>query len=220
MSRIIKIEKKILEKNDEIAARLKARFKERGLPVINIMSSPGAGKTSLLASTIKKLNGSLAIGIIVGDIATDHDAQILEDAGASWVIQINTGGRCHLEAGMIEKAFADAPDGLNILIIENIGNLVCPAGFDLGESETVMLSALTEGIDKPKKYPGMYRACSRLIINKIDLEEALELKTEDFEKEALIVNPNLKIFRTSAKTGAGLEEWCGWLKSVSANGGG
>ncbi len=214
MSRTVKIEKKILEKNDTIAARLRNNFAKRKLAVINIMSSPGAGKTTLLAETIKKLSGRISIGIIVGDIATDHDAKILEDAGAFWAIQINTGGRCHLEAGMIEAVMELAPEKLNLLIIENIGNLVCPAGYDLGENVTVMLGALTEGIDKPKKYPGMYRACSRLVINKTDLENALDIKADDFEKEALMVNPKLEIFKTSAKTGNGMNEWCGWIASL------
>ncbi len=214
MSRTIKIEKKILEKNDVIAARLRDEFTKRKLAVVNIMSSPGAGKTTLLEETVKKLAGKISIGIIEGDIATDRDARRVEEAGADWVVQINTGGRCHLEAGMVEQALQTAPASLDILIVENIGNLVCPAGFDLGEDEGVMLASLTEGMDKPKKYPGMYRACGTLVINKVDLAPVLEMDVGEFEREALTVNPKLKLFRTSAKRGDGLDEWCGWLGSL------
>jgi len=214
MTRTVTIEKKILEKNDTVAARVRARFQSENLAVVNIMSSPGAGKTTLLAETVKRFSTSIRTGVIVGDIATDHDAKIIEAAGAHWVVQINTAGRCHLEAGMIEQAVAEMSKGLDLLIIENIGNLVCPAGFDLGEDYRVMLAALTEGTDKPKKYPGMYRACSHLVINKIDLESALGVSGESFEHEALQTNPKLEIFRTSAKNGDGLDRWCDWLRSV------
>ncbi|MDH5542168.1 MAG: hydrogenase nickel incorporation protein HypB [Nitrospinota bacterium] len=215
MTKIIKVEKKILEKNDIAATRLREKFGALGIAVVNIMSSPGAGKTTLLAETIKKLKGKLSIGVIAGDIATDHDAKILEDAGAEWAVQINTGGRCHLEAVMVEESLDGIPEGIRLLIIENIGNLVCPAGYDLGENYTVMLGALTEGADKPKKYPGMYRACSHLVINKIDLEDALGVTADSYEREALEVNPSLATFRTSAKTGEGLDSWCDWLFSVA-----
>jgi len=215
MTRIVKIEKKILEKNDIVAARLREKFKSLGIAAINVMSSPGAGKTTLLANTINNLKGRLRIGVIAGDIATDHDAKMLEDAGAVWAVQINTGGRCHLEASMIEEALDGIPANVELLIIENIGNLVCPAGFDLGENFNVMLGALTEGADKPKKYPGMYRACSHLVINKTDLEDALGVTADSFEAEALQVNPALKIFRTSARNSNGLDLWCKWLVSVA-----
>jgi hydrogenase nickel incorporation protein HypB len=218
MSRTIRIEKRILEKNDVIAARLRDEFTKRKLAVINIMSSPGAGKTTLLEETVKKLAGKISIGLIEGDIATDHDARRVEEAGADWVVQINTGGRCHLEAGMIEQALQTAPESLNLLVVENIGNLVCPAGFDLGEDERVMLASLTEGMDKPKKYPGMYRACETLVINKVDLAPVLEMDVGEFEREALTVNPQLKVFRTSAKRGDGLDEWCDWLGSLVKSG--
>jgi len=218
MSRTIRIEKRILEKNDVIAARLRDEFTKRKLAVINIMSSPGAGKTTLLEETVKKLAGKISIGLIEGDIATDHDARRVEEAGADWVVQINTGGRCHLEAGMIEQALQTAPKSLDMLVVENIGNLVCPAGFDLGEDERVMLASLTEGMDKPKKYPGMYRACETLVINKVDLAPVLEMDVGEFEREALTVNPQLKVFRTSAKRGDGLDEWCDWLGSLVKSG--
>ncbi len=218
MSRTIKIEKSILEKNDVVAVRLRKMFSGRKLAVINIMSSPGAGKTTLLVETLKRLAPRIYIGVIEGDIATDHDAKKVEQAGAAWVVQINTGGRCHLEASMVEKAFNGAPDGLDLLIIENVGNLVCPSGFDLGEGHRVMLGALTEGLDKPKKYPGMFRACGYLVINKTDLASFLNIDVSDYEKEALAVNPDLKIFKTSATSGDGMDEWLGWLESLVIKG--
>ena len=218
MTRTIKIEKSILEKNDVVAARIRERFKSKNLTVINIMSSPGAGKTTLLVETIKRLSSEISIGVIEGDIATDHDAQKVEEAGAAWVAQINTGGRCHLEASMVEKAYEGASDDLGLLIIENVGNLVCPSGFDLGEDHRVMLGALTEGLDKPKKYPGMYRACGYLVINKIDLASVLNIDVSEYEKEALAVNPDLKVFKTSATRGDGLDEWRRWLESLVKKG--
>ena len=214
MSKIVRLEKKILEKNDEVAARLRKKFNGLGLKVINIMSSPGAGKTTLLEETIKRISNRVSLGIIVGDLATDLDAARMERAGCAAVVQINSGGRCHLEAAMVEKAYEEVKGKLDILIIENIGNLVCPAGFDLGEDERVMVAALTEGLDKPKKYPGMYRQCGHLVINKIDLAQVLNIDPEQFEHEALTVNPKLRVFKTSAANGNGLGEWCGWLESM------
>ena len=214
MSKIVRLEKKILEKNDEVAARMRKKFRGQGVKVINIMSSPGAGKTTLLEETIRRISKRISIGIIVGDIATDLDAARMEKAGCTTVVQINSGGRCHLEAAMVEKAFDEVEGKLDILIIENIGNLVCPAGFDLGEDERVMVAALTEGLDKPKKYPGMYRQCGYVVINKIDLAQVLNIDPEEFEREALSVNPKLRVFKTSATNGAGLDEWCGWLESM------
>ena len=193
---------------------MRKRFSDHHVKVINIMSSPGAGKTTILEETIKRISKKISIGIIVGDIATDLDAVRMEKAGCTSVVQINSGGRCHLEAAMIEKAYEEVEGKLNILIIENIGNLVCPAGFDLGEDERVMVAALTEGLDKPKKYPGMYRQCGYVVINKIDLAQAVNVAPEEFEREALSVNPKLRVFKTSATNGDGLDEWCGWLESL------
>lgn len=214
MSKIVRLEKKILEKNDEVAARVRKKFSDQHVKVINMMSSPGAGKTTLLEETIKRIPKKISIGIIVGDIATDLDAARMEKAGCTAVVQVNSGGRCHLEAAMVEKAYEEVEGKLDILIIENIGNLVCPAGFDLGEDERVMVAALTEGLDKPKKYPGMYRQCGYVVINKIDLAHVLNIEPEEFEREALSVNPKLRVFKTSATNGDGLDEWCGWLESI------
>jgi hydrogenase nickel incorporation protein HypB len=214
MSSIIKIEKNILETNNIIAARNRERYSVNRIMAANIMSSPGAGKTTLLEKTIKHLSGKVTAGVIEGDIATDNDAKRIEKAGADWVVQINTEGTCHLDAHMIEKAIDRMPEGLQLLIIENVGNLVCPAGFDLGEDIRIMLASITEGIDKPKKYPHMYRECDALVINKIDLAPVLDVAPDSYEKEALVVNPSLKVFKTSATKGNGVKEWCDWLLSL------
>lgn len=218
MSRTIRVEKSLLEKNDVAAERVRKRFTDAGTVVVNIMSSPGAGKTTLLEETVRRLKGTKKIGIIEGDIATDHDARRVEAAGAEWVVQINTGGACHLEAGMVEKALEGAPDGVELMIIENVGNLVCPSGFDLGDDWKVVVSALTEGLDKPKKYPGMFRKSHALALNKIDLAPYLDVPPDEFVAEALSVNPDLKVFRTSATKGDGLDEWCGWLAGLKKRG--
>jgi len=214
MSRIITVEKDILEANDTVAARNRKRFEEANLLVLNLMGTPGAGKTSLLEATVRTLSERIAIGVIEGDIATDCDALRIESAGASWVRQINTGGACHLEAGMIEMALEGMPAGLKVLVIENVGNLVCPASFDLGEKIRVMLASLTEGADKPKKYPGMFRKSDTLIINKIDLAPHLEVEPGMFAREALAVNPALRVFQISATQGQGISDWCGYLESA------
>ena len=214
MSRTILIEKKILEKNDIAAARVRQKLTAENTVAVNIMSSPGAGKTALLEETVRRLAGKMNIGVIEGDIATDNDARRVESAGAEWVVQINTGGACHLEAGMVERALETAPRGMELLIIENVGNLVCPSGFDLGDDWKVVMASVTEGLDKPKKYPGMYRKSHALVLNKIDLAPFVNVSPDAFVKEALEVNPALKVFFTSATKGNGVDEWCGWLATL------
>ncbi len=214
MSRTILIEKKILEKNDIVAARIRQKLTSDGTVVVNIMSSPGAGKTTLLEETVRRLAGRKSIGVIEGDIATDHDARRVEEAGAGWVVQINTGGACHLEAGMIEKALETAPEAMELLIIENVGNLVCPSGFDLGDDWKIVMASVTEGLDKPKKYPGMFRKSHALVVNKVDLAPYVNVDPEAYVKEALEVNPNLKVFLTAATKGTGVDEWCSWLSGL------
>jgi len=212
MSRTIRIEKKILEKNDVVAARLRQRFAR--VVVVNIMSSPGAGKTTLLEETVKRLAGETAVGVIEGDIATDNDAQRVERAGAAWVVQINTGGVCHLDAGMVEQALESMPEDLGLLVIENVGNLVCPSGFDLGDDYKIVMASVTEGLDKPKKYPGMYRKSHAMVLNKVDLAPYVNVDPAAFVKEATDVNPALKVFKTSATAGTGLDDWCDWLSTL------
>lgn len=214
MSRTILIEKKILEKNDIAAARVRQKLVAENTVAVNIMSGPGAGKTALLEETVRRLAGKMNIGVIEGDIATDNDARRVESAGAEWVVQINTGGACHLEAGMVERALETAPRRMELLIIENVGNLVCPSSFDLGDDWKVVMASVTEGLDKPKKYPGMYRKSHALVLNKMDLAPFVNVSPDAFVKEALEVNPALKVFLTSATKGDGVDEWCGWLSTL------
>jgi hydrogenase nickel incorporation protein HypB len=210
----VKVVTNILEANDRIAAENKKIFHEAGVYVINIMSGPGAGKTSLLERTITEFDGKTKIGVIEGDIAGSDDAERIEKLGIP-VIQINTGGGCHLDANMIREVLDDLPlKDLDLLIIENVGNLVCPAEFKLGEDMNVMLLSIAEGHDKPLKYPLMFQESSVLILNKIDLLPYTNVDMEKIRKDSLSLNPKLKIFEVSCKTGAGISEWTNWLQSL------
>ena len=213
---VITIERKVLEKNDEVACQNRDMFSERGLFVINVVSSPGSGKTSLLERTLEQLKDKIKIAVIEGDVQTDFDAKRVERYNIP-VVQIVTNGGCHLEAKLVKDAF-DSMDlnDVKILVIENVGNLVCPAGYDLGENMKVVIVSTTEGDDKPLKYPKMFRNAPILIINKIDLLPYVDCNMEDLKNNALQINPSLKIFETSCTTGAGIPEWCQWLeKNVS-----
>ena len=213
---VITIERKVLEKNDEIARQNRDMFSERGMFVINVVSSPGSGKTSLLERTLEQLKDKIKIAVIEGDVQTDFDAKRVERYNVS-VVQIVTNGGCHLEAKLVKDALdnMDLID-VKILVIENVGNLVCPAGYDLGENMKVVIVSTTEGDDKPLKYPKMFRNAPILIINKIDLLPYVDCNMEDLKNNALQINPSLKIFETSCTTGAGIPEWCQWLeKNVS-----
>ena len=210
----IKVVTRIMEANDRIAAENRKAFDDAGVYVINIMSAPGAGKTSLIERTIKELNGKLKIGVIEGDIAGTDDAQRIENLGIP-VVQINTDGACHLDANMINEAMADLPlKDLDLLIVENVGNLVCPAEFKVGENIKVMLLSITEGDDKPLKYPLMFQESSALILNKIDLLPYTNASLDKIKKDSLSLNPHLKIFEVSCKTGEGTGEWAQWLLSL------
>jgi hydrogenase nickel incorporation protein HypB len=210
----VKLVTNILEANDRIAAENKKIFDEAGVYVMNIMSGPGAGKTSLLERTIKEFSGRIKIGVIEGDIAGSDDAQRIEKLGAP-VIQINTGGGCHLDANMIREVTDDLPlKDLDLLIIENVGNLVCPAEFKLGEDMKVMLLSIAEGHDKPLKYPLMFQESSALILNKTDLLPYTNVDLEKIRKDSLSLNPKLKIFEVSCKTGQGIKEWTDWVQTL------
>jgi hydrogenase nickel incorporation protein HypB len=203
-----------MEANDRIAAENRKLFDEAGVYVINIMSAPGAGKTSLIEKTIKELTNQLRVGVVEGDIAGTEDAERIESLGVP-VVQINTGGACHLDANMIHEALVDLPlRELDLLIIENVGNLVCPAEFKVGEDMKVMLLSVTEGDDKPLKYPLMFQESSALILNKIDLLPYTNADIEKIKKTSLSLNPSLKIFEVSCKTGEGIGEWTEWLQSL------
>jgi len=210
----VKVVTHILEANDRIAAENRKLFQETGVYVINIMSAPGAGKTSLIERTIRELSGKLKIGVIEGDIAGTDDAKRIAKLGIP-VDQINTGGACHLDANMINEVMADLPlKDLDLLIIENVGNLVCPAEFKVGENIKVMLLSIAEGDDKPLKYPLMFQESSALLLNKIDLLPYTNASIEKIKKNSLSLNPKLKIFEVSCKTGEGINKWVEWLQSL------
>ena len=207
----VKVATRILEANDRIALENRKVFDRAGVFVVNLMSGPGAGKTSLLERTLSS-KGDLRIGVIEGDIAGSDDAERIEKFGAP-VVQINTGGACHLDANMISDVLADLPlDDVDVLFIENVGNLVCPAEFKVGEDMKVMLLSIAEGHDKPLKYPLMFQESSALILNKIDLAPYTDVDMEKIKRDSLSLNPKLNIFELSCRTGQGVPEWISWLR--------
>ena len=208
---VITVERKVLEKNDQIANELRNKFRSRKIFVINLLSSPGSGKTSLIEKTVEQLKGKFNISVIVGDVQTDNDAMRIGKLNIP-VVQIITHGSCHLEAQLVRDAFKKIEDEpIDLLIIENVGNLVCPAGYDLGEDKKVVLLSTTEGDDKPLKYPAMFRNSSALVINKIDLLPYVNSSVEEIKKNAKSINYDLNIFELSCKTSEGIEDWCNWL---------
>ena len=207
----ISVVKDILEANERIARQNRELFDQKGVVVMNLMSSPGAGKTSLLERTIDGLKDTLSMGVIEGDIQSSQDAERIAQKGIP-VVQINTGGACHLDGNMIRDTFEQFDfDKLDLLVVENVGNLVCPAEFQVGEDFKAMILSVTEGDDKPSKYPLMFRESSVLLINKIDLLPYVDCSLEKIREEALNINPHLNIFPISCKTGEGLEAWFEWL---------
>ena len=209
----IKVLQDILNANDGIARRNQDRLDKHGILTINVMSSPGAGKTSLILQTINNLKSEARIAVIEGDIASSLDADKVHKQGVE-VVQINTAGGCHLDANMTEYALNNLPLGdIDLLLIENVGNLVCPAEFALGEHKRVMLLSLPEGDDKPYKYPLMFTEADVVLINKIDLLPYLEFNLSAFHKAVSGLNPEVKVFQVSCKTGEGLEDWLSWLQN-------
>ena len=209
----IKIVKNILDANDQMALENKKLFDEAGVVAINIMASPGAGKTSLILKTIDLLG--LPVAVVEGDIASTLDA---EKVGAKKVpvVQINTGGACHLDAAMIRKAVKKLSlKGARILFVENVGNLVCPAEFKLGESAKVVVASVPEGDDKPYKYPGMFSAATAIVLNKIDTLPVIDFDVRRFKKGVHAVNAGTPIFEVSCKTGQGLDSWIEWLRKLA-----
>jgi hydrogenase nickel incorporation protein HypB len=208
----VSVVRNILEANERIAELNKALFQEHHLLVINLMSSPGAGKTSLLEKTIDALKKDLRIGVIEGDIQSTSDAERIARKGVP-AVQINTGGACHLDGNMIRETFSEFDfSRLDLLVVENVGNLVCPAEFKVGEDFKVMILSVAEGDDKPSKYPLMFHESKVLLINKIDLLPYVECSVEKIIKDSLNINPELTIFQVSCKTGEGLGAWYGWLR--------
>ncbi len=206
---VITIEREVLKKNDDIAAENRSRL--NGIFTFNILSSPGSGKTSILEKTLGKMAGKFKISVIEGDVQTDNDARRIEKYNVP-VVQLNTMGGCHLDALQVKNAF-DRLDlsGIDMLIIENVGNLVCPAGYDLGEDLKVVVVSTTEGDDKPSKYPAMFRNSSVMLINKTDLLPYVDFSVDRVKENALKINPGLIFFETSCSDGNGIESWVGWL---------
>ena len=212
-STTISLEEKILQKNNLIAAQNRGWFQGRNILALNLVSSPGAGKTTLLTRTINDLKHQLPIHVIEGDQETANDALKIQETGCK-VVQINTGTGCHLEAAMVERGLQELNPPLNsVVMIENVGNLVCPALFDLGERAKVVILSVTEGEDKPIKYPHMFRASEIMILTKVDLLPYVQFDVERCLEYARTVNPRIQIFQVSAIAGAGLENWYEWLRS-------
>jgi hydrogenase nickel incorporation protein HypB len=210
--RIVTLEQDILAKNHVLAERNRGWFEGRGVLALNLMSSPGSGKTSLLEHTIRALGGELSISVVGGDQASANDAERIRAAGCA-VIQVNTGTGCHLEADMLARGVRQLdPQPGSLLMIENVGNLVCPALFDLGERAKVVMVSVTEGDDKPAKYPHMFRACRLMLINKIDLLPYVRFDVDRCIAHARAINPDIEVLRLSAETGEGIEGWHQWLR--------
>lgn len=212
-SRMVQIETDIMAKNNGYARENRAVFRDQGILALNLVSSPGSGKTTLLTHTINGLKNELEMSVIEGDQQTSHDADRIRETGAP-AIQVNTGKGCHLDGHMIGHALESlAPKDESVLFIENVGNLVCPAGFDLGEAHKVAILSVTEGEDKPLKYPDMFHACELMILNKIDLLPHLNFDEDKCIEYALRVNPKIKIIKLSATSGEGMELWFNWIKA-------
>jgi hydrogenase nickel incorporation protein HypB len=212
-SRMVKIEKDILSKNDGYANDNRAYLAEHGVFALNLVSSPGSGKTTLLVKSITALNGSVPLAVIEGDQQTDNDAARIRATGAP-ALQINTGKGCHLDAFMVGKAIHQLElNDDSLLLIENVGNLVCPASFDLGEAHKVAILSVTEGEDKPLKYPDMFRASDLMLLNKCDLLPYLTFDADLAVANARRVNPDIKVIRISATSGEGMDEWLDWIRA-------
>jgi len=214
-TRIVELRRGILKKNDELAAGLRERFTTAGVLVLNLVSSPGTGKTAFLERTLTELRArGASVAALVGDLETDNDARRLAASGAP-VRQINTHGICHLDAEMITRHLEDWKDvsliGLNLLFIENVGNLVCPSSYDLGERIRVALLSVTEGEDKPLKYPGLFNSADAAVITKIDLAKPCGFDRDQALRNINEIRPGIHVFETSAKTGAGMDEWINYL---------
>jgi hydrogenase nickel incorporation protein HypB len=212
--KVITVAEEILGANEEKARRNQKHLDQHGILAVNIMSSPGAGKTSLILNTIKQLKPKVRIAVIEGDVASSIDAEKVNELGVT-VVQINTAGGCHLDANMIESALNNLPlEDAELLLIENVGNLICPNEFALGEHRRVMLASLPEGDDKPTKYPAMFADADVVLLNKMDLQPYLDFNIDSFQKTVTGLNPDVKIFPVSCQTGKGLEAWFSWLEAA------
>ena len=213
----IEVLRDITSANDAIAAQNRQILDKHNILTLNIMSSPGAGKTSLILQTIDRLKDELRLAVIEGDVASKIDADKIDKEGIP-VVQINTGAACSLEAQMITPALNKLPlENIDLLFVENVGNLICPAEFALGEHKKVVISSIPEGDDKPTKYPLMFTEADAVIINKLDLLAHLEFDVTSFRKAIEGLNPKVKIFEVSCKTGAGIDAWCSWISTEARN---
>ena len=211
MSRKVSVVEKVHSVNDQLAAEIQLQLQEAGLFSINLMASPGAGKTSLIEKTLAEFDSAYAVAAIDGDVATSIDADRAAQAGAT-AVQINTGGQCHIDAAMLRSALEKLDLAtFDLLIVENVGNLICPASFSLGTDKNVLIASIPEGDDKPYKYPTMYQDVDALIINKIDLLPYIDFDMEYFQQGVEMLNPGLITFPISCKTGEGLAGWIKWL---------
>ncbi len=210
---IVKIERKVLAKNDAIASEIRGKFEENGVFAVNMVSSPGSGKTSLVEKIIENFSGRVNISVIEGDVQTDLDAQRVSAYNVP-VVQIITNGGCHLEANLVNDSLKNLDlVQTDLLIIENVGNLVCPAGYDLGEDMKIVVISVTEGDDKPLKYPKMFINSKVLVINKIDLLPYVNCNIEQLKQNALKINPSLQVFEVSCTSGEGIGSFCDFLES-------
>ncbi len=211
IERVIQVEKDLLAKNDQHADQNRQHFKQQQILALNLVSSPGSGKTSLLVETIHRLKADYSVAVIEGDQQTENDAKRIKATGAE-VIQVNTGKGCHLDAQMIQQAIPQLRlQSQSFLMIENVGNLVCPASFDLGEHSKVVVLSVTEGEDKPLKYPDMFQAAGLMLLNKIDLLPYLDFDVDQAIAYARQVNPRIEIIQLSARSGEGMDDWLNWL---------
>ncbi|MFW6101573.1 MAG: hydrogenase nickel incorporation protein HypB [Bacteroidota bacterium] len=208
----IKVMKRVLDKNQDKAEQVRALLREKQIKMYNFISSPGAGKTALLERTLAHMNGEIRIGIIEGDVSTDRDAQRLKQYNNP-IVLINTEGGCHLDSNSIERALGELDlDKLDVIFVENVGNLVCPTNFDLGENSKIALVSTSEGDDKPIKYPMLFRDAKAVILNKMDLLDYTNFSYKNFVKDLREVNPNVPLIETSCSKNTGLEGWYGWLR--------
>jgi hydrogenase nickel incorporation protein HypB len=215
MSEKVSVEKKVLSENDRIAAQIREKLGAKRIVALNLVSSPGSGKTSLLERTLEALSGDIRMALVAGDVQTENDAKRLIRAGGMLVRPIVTGGACHLDASMVSNALnqLDLTD-VDVLFIENVGNLVCPSSYDLGEDMKVVVISTTEGDDKPLKYPSMFRRSSAMVINKVDLLGLSDFDVSKVKDNALGINGGLRIFEASCRSGAGLNDWYTWLREL------
>lgn len=213
MYKIIEVKQSVFEDNNKDANKLREECKDKGVFLLNVMSSPGAGKTTTLSRTLERLKDTMRIGIMEADIDSDVDAKTISEYGVR-TIQLHIGGMCHLDADMTRQGLHEmGMEDLDLAVLENVGNLVCPAEFDTGSTKNVAILSVPEGDDKPLKYPLMFQVCDVVLINKMDVLPYFDFDVDKCKKNILFRNPNAKIFEVCAKTGEGIEDWCNWLEN-------